>query len=106
LLALYLNRRGSFDRNEPFMLQLGAGHAIKALDEGLNDMCVGERRKLTIPPHLAFGDAGADEVIPPGEYSPTRLLTFSAAFFLFAWNLHVDNTLQVLPWFTRPSLST
>jgi FK506-binding protein 14 len=56
----------SLDRNQPFSFQLGAGHVIKGWDEGLNDMCVGEKRKLTIPPHLGYGDAGAGQVIPPG----------------------------------------
>jgi len=31
---------------------------IKGFDQGLVDMCVGEKRKLTIPPHLAYGDEG------------------------------------------------
>ena len=31
---------------------------IQGFDHGLVDMCVGEKRKLTIPPHLAYGDEG------------------------------------------------
>ncbi|CAG0919527.1 unnamed protein product [Notodromas monacha] len=57
----------SVDRNQPFSFQLGVGHVIKGWDEGLTDMCVGEKRKLTIPPHLGYGDAGAGDIIPPGS---------------------------------------
>ncbi|XP_017960032.1 FK506-binding protein 2 isoform X1 [Drosophila navojoa] len=55
----------SFDRDQPFTFQLGAGQVIKGWDQGLLDMCVGEKRKLTIPPQLGYGDAGAGNVIPP-----------------------------------------
>ena len=30
-------------------------------------MCVGERRKLTVPPQLAYGDVGFSDLIPPGS---------------------------------------
>lgn len=39
---------------------------IKGWDQGLLDMCVGEKRKLTIPPYLGYGDRGAGKVIPGG----------------------------------------
>lgn len=56
----------SYDRDQPFTFQLGVGQVIKGWDQGLKDMCVGEKRKLTIPPHLAYGDRGAGNVIPGG----------------------------------------
>ena len=54
------------DREQPFSFQLGVGQVIKGWDQGLLDMCVGEKRKLTIPPSLGYGDRGAGNVIPGG----------------------------------------
>jgi len=51
---------------DPFSFQLGAGQVIKGWDQGLTGMCVGEKRQLTIPSQLAYGDQGAGNVIPPG----------------------------------------
>ncbi|KAG5666191.1 hypothetical protein PVAND_017824 [Polypedilum vanderplanki] len=56
----------SYDRDQPFTFQIGAGQVIKGWDQGLLDMCVGEKRKLTIPPSLGYGDRGAGNVIPGG----------------------------------------
>lgn len=54
------------DRDQPFSFQVGVGQVIKGWDQGLLDMCVGEKRKLTIPPNLGYGDKGAGNVIPGG----------------------------------------
>jgi len=54
----------SVDRKTPFEFTVGAGQVIKGWDQGLIGMKVGEKRKLTIPSSLAYGDAGVSGVIP------------------------------------------
>lgn len=55
----------SRNRKDPLDFSLGAGDVIKGLDQGVQGMRVGGRRKLTVPAELAYGDQGCGGVIPP-----------------------------------------
>ena len=50
----------------PFEFQLGLGEVIMGWDEGIMGMCVGEKRRLTVPPELGYGSQGAGSLIPGG----------------------------------------
>jgi len=54
----------SRDRDKPFDFTLGVGQVIQGWDEGVAGMCVGEVRKLTVPPDMAYGEDGVGSVIP------------------------------------------
>merc|ERR1712202_97209 len=56
----------SYDRSEPFKFQIGVGQVIKGWEEGVLGMCVGEKRRLIVPPALGYGDQGAGDIIPGG----------------------------------------
>lgn len=37
---------------------VGVGRLITGMDRGLMGMCVNERRRLIVPPHLGYGSIG------------------------------------------------
>ena len=57
----------SWDRAEPLQFGFGVGQVIEGWDQGLTGMRIGGRRRITIPPHLGYGDRGAGGVIKGGE---------------------------------------
>lgn len=67
----YLDSGAVFDTSRqadrrPFELVLGQGKVIDGWEQGIKGMCVGEKRRLVIPPHLAYGAEGHPPTIPAG----------------------------------------
>ena len=56
----------SRDRGEPIEFPLGQGHVISGWDEGIAQLRVGDKAKLTIPAHMGYGERGIPGVIPGG----------------------------------------
>ncbi|CAN9172439.1 unnamed protein product [Alternaria alternata] len=52
----------SYNRGSPLNFAVGTGQVIKGWDQGLLDMCPGEKRKLTIQPEWAYGSRGAGPI--------------------------------------------
>ncbi len=62
----------SVDRGVPFSFVLGQGRVIKGWDLGVLGMKIGEKRRLTIPSDLAYGETGT----PGGPIPPNATLVF------------------------------
>ncbi len=54
----------SVDRGQPFSFALGRGSVIRGWDEGVALMRVGGKRRLIIPPQLAYGERGRAGIPP------------------------------------------
>ncbi|MBR5867426.1 MAG: peptidylprolyl isomerase [Spirochaetaceae bacterium] len=60
-----------FDSSEgrgPLSFKTGAGQMIPGFDVMVQDMQLGEKRTIILPPEMAYGDAGAGGVIPGGAF--------------------------------------
>ncbi|KAM9772881.1 peptidyl-prolyl cis-trans isomerase FKBP10-like [Syngnathus typhle] len=55
----------SYQRNATYNTYIGMGYVIAGMDQALLGVCMGERRRVIIPPHMAYGQGGAGDVIPP-----------------------------------------
>eukprot|EP00966_Prymnesium_polylepis_P288988 6675171-Prymnesium_polylepis.1 len=75
-----------WERGIPFQFSLGAGEVIPGWDEGICGMGVGGKRELIVPPHMAYGNSGAGDKIPPGAalHFEVELLDAEEASGLFA----------------------
>ena len=56
-----------FDENQGtgFSFRYGQGEVVKGLDKGLDDMRIGDKRKLTVPAKMGYGSQGAEPAVPP-----------------------------------------
>ena len=54
----------SYDRGQPYTFQVGVGNVIAGFDQGVIGMKVGGKRRLTIPPSLAYGSQGNGSIPP------------------------------------------
>ncbi|XP_029312336.1 LOW QUALITY PROTEIN: peptidyl-prolyl cis-trans isomerase FKBP9 [Cottoperca gobio] len=54
----------SYQRNSTYNTYIGMGYVIAGMDQALLGVCIGEKRKVVIPPHLGYGEQGAGDIIP------------------------------------------
>ncbi|MGY5865132.1 MAG: FKBP-type peptidyl-prolyl cis-trans isomerase [Candidatus Thorarchaeota archaeon] len=57
----------SVDRGQPFEFKIGVGQVIQGWDQGVLTMKIGGKRKLTIPPEMAYGDQDVGNGLIPAN---------------------------------------
>ena len=85
----------SYNRGQPLSFTVGKGQVIQGWDEGLLDMCVGDKRKLTIPPEFAYGERAMGP-IPAGSTLGELLLPWGGGEW--GWELEGNARLMWVWW--------
>lgn len=75
----------SYERGQPMYFVLGAGHVIPGWESVMPQLSKGSRVRLTIPPHLAYGDRGYAPIIPP-----KAILTYEVELVSFTSSTHMN----------------
>ena len=75
----------SYNRGQPIFFVLGAGQVIPGWESVLPMLSKGEKAKITIPPHLAYGDRGFPPIIPP-----KATLTYEVELVSFTSSTHMN----------------
>lgn len=57
----------SYDRGQPFEVQIGVGQVIKGWDLGVVGIKEGGKRRIVVPPDLGYGAQGMGNSIPPNS---------------------------------------
>lgn len=65
---------------QPFEFILGSGAVIKGFEKALIGMCKGQRRKVIIPPALAYGKKGTTDI--PGKKTSCQSIKAQIALLL------------------------
>jgi FK506-binding protein 1 len=73
----------SYQRGQPVNFILGGGHVIEGWERALPMLSKGEKARITVPPHLAYGDRGYPPVIPP-----LATLTYEIELLTFTSSTH------------------
>lgn len=67
----------SHNRMKTYDTYVGIGWLIPGMDKGLLGMCVGEKRIITIPPFLAYGEDGDGKSFSFFEPLSSVLISFA-----------------------------
>lgn len=88
----------TIDYGKTYNIVLGSGQVVLGMDMGLQNMCVGEKRTVLIPPHLGYGEAGVEGEVPGSavlvfDIELLELIPGLPEGYMFIWNEEVPPNL-------------